>query len=320
MAGKKVYIIYGEEEYIRQKAVNALIDSLQLQLPDLNHSVLLNRAKLADIITACETLPLMDEKRLVHVKNHEMFTSKAEDTKLLEEYLVKIPESTVLLFDNTGKIDKRRRLYKAIEKAGQVKEYSKPAYGEIIKIVADEAKKRGLMLSNDAAPALVAQSGQDIFTLISELDKFAGFKQGGTITKADIEEFASRSLEYNVFSLHALFMQGKAGEALALLNQVMEAEKNPFGVIGLVASKFRLMLKARALMEAGYTAAEVQKNMGGNPYAAKEAVQDAKKLSTAQIREGLNLLAELDYSLKSGQGGRYLTETVFLKIYHPKAV
>jgi DNA polymerase-3 subunit delta len=318
MEEKKVYIICGEDEYIRQKALRALIGGLSLMMPELNHSVFEGRTKLMDIITACETLPLMDEKRLVHVKNHEMFSAKTEDTKPLEDYIGRIPSTTVLLFDQTGKIDKRRKLYKLIEKQGVVRECGKLSQNEIIGIVSEEAANRGITLSKGTALALVAQSGSDMLTLTAELEKLASLKPGGTIAKEDIEKYASKSLEYDVFSLHRLFMQNKAADALAVLTQVLEVEKSPFGVIGLIASKFRLMLKARALIEAGYPANEVLKNMGGNPYAAKEALQDAKNMNSGVIRDALKSLAELDYCLKSGQGNKFMTETVLLKMYNPK--
>ena len=188
---KKSYIIYGEEEYIRQKAVCMLVESLSLNLPEINHSILDGRAKASDIITACETLPMMDAIRLIHVKNYESLTAKGEDTKLLEDYIEKIPDTTVLLFDTAGKADKRRKLYKTIEKRGCVKEFTKPALPKLAEMVCDEAKIRGLSVTKDTALALIEQSGQDLNTLTMELDKLMYANDKGVITKKEISEFAS---------------------------------------------------------------------------------------------------------------------------------
>jgi len=110
-------------------------------------------------------------------------------------------------------------------------------------------------------------------------------------------------------------MQGKAGEALALLNTIIEAEKSAFGIMGLIAYKFRSMLKVRAMLDAKFPMHEIQSNFGGNPFAVKEALADCQKFTANELRAALRALADLDYGLKSGQGGRFLTETVFLKIY-----
>lgn len=242
---KKAYIICGEEEYIRQKAVRALIETLSLNFPELNHTVLDARTKVSELIMACETLPMMDEKRLVRVKNYESLSGKGEDTKLLEEYIIKIPESTILLFDTAGKADKRRRLYKSVEKLGQVKEFNKPPFPKIIESVLTEAKHRNLIFNRDSASALIRQCGDDLYTLVNELDKLAVIKDNGAVTKTDILEVVCKSLEYDVFSLHRLFMEGKSVQALALFNEVLEAEKSPFGMIGIIAARFRLRKKIK---------------------------------------------------------------------------
>lgn len=313
---KKAYIISGESEYIRKKAIGMLIEALSLNLPDLNHTVFEGRVKAADIIRACETLPMMDEKRLVHVKNYEPLTGgKGEDTKFLEEYLEKLPGTAVLLFDTAGKADKRRKLYKTVEKFGMVREFNNPAMQKIIETVIEESKVKGMKITRDAAAALVQQSGDDLYTLMQELDKLAVLKDNGAITKEDIMQVASKSLEYDVFSLHRLFMGGKAAQALGLLNQVLEAEKSPFGVIGMIAAKFRLLLKARAMMDARYAYPDIISNMGANPYATKEAIQDAKLFTADEIRDAIKALSNLDYKLKSGQGGSFLTESVLLMLY-----
>ncbi len=313
---KKAYIFFGEEGYLRQLAVKELIHGMGLSMPELNHTVFGEKAQALDIINACETLPFMDGKRLVHVKNYEPLTGRGADAaKPLEDYIQKIPESTVLLFDTEGKADKRRRLYKAIEKEGCVREFMGLSRSNLRRTVCEEAKKRGLILTIDTAEMLITQSGQDLFTLTGELDKFAGFKQDGKITLEDIRKYAGRSFEYDVFRLHSLFMEGRAAEALILFNRVEEAEKSPFGVIGLLASKFRLILKARAMTDAGYKFADILKLIGANPYAAKEAVKEAKRFTQDELRSAIKELSTLDYRLKSGQGNRFLAETVFMKIY-----
>lgn len=312
---KKAYIICGEEEYIRQKAIGMMIKALSFVLPDINHIVFEGRAKAADIIRACETLPVMDEKRLVQVKNYEPLNGKGEDTKQIEDYLEKLPETTVLLFDTAGKADKRRKLYKIVEKIGNVQEFNKPPTQKIIQTIVEEAKTREIKITRDAVAALIQQSGDDLYTLMQELDKLAVLKDDGAVKKEDVIQVASKSLEYDVFSMHRLFIQGKAAQALALLNQVLEAEKSAFGVIGMIAAKFRLLLKARVMLDMKYAYQDILNNMGANPFAAKEAIQDSKYFNAEEIRAALKALADLDYKLKSGQGGSYLTENVLLILY-----
>ncbi|MEX1307682.1 MAG: DNA polymerase III subunit delta, partial [Eubacteriales bacterium] len=134
-----------------------------------------------------------------------------------------------------------------------------------------------------------------------EIEKIASYVKGDKIKTSDVVKIASQSLEYNVFKAHDLLMKKETAEALRLLNDVLETEKSPFGVMGLIAAKFRAMYKARALIDAKYPQDKAIKLIGGHPYVAKMALQDARSFSAEALMDGINTLAKLDYLYKTGQ-------------------
>ena len=71
------------------------------------------------VIEACETMPMMSEKRVVLVEDFDM---AREDAGELAEYFAEFPESTVLIL--VCKVpDKRLKLFKAVKKYGSEYEF-----------------------------------------------------------------------------------------------------------------------------------------------------------------------------------------------------
>ena len=76
------------------------------------------------IIEAAETLPFLSEKRLIIVKDSELFKSgRADDTQKIVDFLPDIPSTCCLLFVETN-IDRRNKGYKAIQKWGRTVEFT----------------------------------------------------------------------------------------------------------------------------------------------------------------------------------------------------
>ena len=68
-------------------------------------------------------MPFMSERRLVIVRHAEKMSAAGQT--VLAEYAEDPSPSTVLVLV-ASKADKRTRLYKAVEKTGQVSEYAAP--------------------------------------------------------------------------------------------------------------------------------------------------------------------------------------------------
>ena len=97
------------------------------------------------------------------------------------------------------------------------------------------------------------------------------------IAEKDILAYCSRTLDYKVFALHDLLVQKRVKQATALLEEILENEKNPNAVLALIAGKFKLLYMAKSCMNAGYSRERAQKSIasqaGVHPYAAKIAIE-----------------------------------------------
>jgi DNA polymerase-3 subunit delta len=300
-----------------RRGVEALRRSLNMAYPELNETVYAQMPKTDELIAACASLPMMDEFRLVVVTECSLLGGKggAEEAKKVAAYLDRLPDTTVLVLCSEALPDKRRALYKRVRELGQVSEFAAPKREECIRFSMDQAKSHGADLPKKAAETLVDIVGCDYYALDSETQKLAIYSEGKGITQNDVKACAARSLEYNVFEIHGLFVHKKSREARALLADVMESER-PEMLIGLFARKLRDLYKVRAMLDAGYRSSSIASTLKMKPFIADIHVRECRRFSAQALRSALVLLADLDYAMKTGEADASLAlPQALVKIY-----
>lgn len=317
MADKNLYLFSGEY-YMVRKALSSLIDSLALPLPEINITGFKTMPSVDTLIEACAALPMMADKRLIYVTDYPSQTSEndSSDTKRLAAFLPKLPETTVLVFACEDAPDKRRALYKRIAETGIVREFPPPKEKDCAAFAVEQAKTHGIRMSIATATQLVKLAGCDYYTMENEVAKLAVYVGTGEATAEHVRQCASRTLDYNIFELHNLFIRRDAGSARMLLADVLDTER-PEGLIGLFAKKFRDMYKVRSLMDLGYGPARIAQTLKMKEYPAQMLVSECAKFTRDHLQYTLRALADLDYAVKSGEKDALLAMSqTLLAIYN----
>jgi DNA polymerase-3 subunit delta len=298
---KRLYIFSGDK-YLVRDSLKKLKDALDIPYETLNVTEYKTSPKTDELMAACAEYPFMAENRLLIVRDCPLLgtAGSAEEAKKLAAYLDKMPDTTVLVLCSEGAPDKRRSLYKRICELGEVREFAAPTAAACTDFVMAEAKAQGAKIAARPAAELVAASGCDYFTLENEIAKLAVYSDFGEITSAHVKACASRSLEYNVFEIHRLFVEKKAGQARDLLADILESE-SPEGLIGLFARKVRDMYKTKTMLDAGFGEERIADALNAKSFVARMLIKECGRFTAAQLRDGLKQLAELDYGIKSGQ-------------------
>ena len=118
---KNVYLICGEEEYLKLNYKNQLIkaivgdDTMNLGLYEWKNF------DVNEVIDTAETFPFFAERRLIVMDSTGLFKSGGEE---LAEYMSKIPESTIFLYVEQD-VDKRSKMYKAVKSNGYICEINR---------------------------------------------------------------------------------------------------------------------------------------------------------------------------------------------------
>ena len=312
----QLYLFAGEAYMVRD-CLKKLKASLDIPYDTLNVTEYKTMPKADELIAACSEYPFMADKRLLAVCDATVLTTagSAEEAKKIAEYLDKMPDTTVLVLCTNEAPDKRRTLFKRMKELGEVREFTPPTPALCAAFVAQQAKSQGARISSKTAEELVSLAGCDYFTLENEIAKLAVYSGFGEITSAHVKACASRSLEYNVFEIHRLFVQRQAAAARSLLGDILQEER-PEGLIGLFAKKIRDMYKTKTMLDAGFHIDRIAEMLKVKSYAAQMLAKECARFSQEQLREGLKMLAQLDYRIKNGEQDAELAFTAaLLSIY-----
>lgn len=315
---RNVYLLHGEEEYAKDRAVDALLESTEESLRDFNTAVLEN-PPVDEIIAACEQLPLMDERRMVFVRQSRLFAGEGEgEGKKLLAYLPRINPSSCLVFVERGICDGRKSLFKALQKMGAEVRFDFYGEEEAAKWACSFARRQGGKLGADQARRLVMMTGRKLMDVAAETSKLCDYAAGQVITDAMLELCVHRNLEYQVFEMLEHLLAGRMRQAFAQL-KIARQENGTGGsimVLSFIAGRLRLMLTARYALDGGKNPAAAAKLLEGSPYAAKKAVASAQKFTTRELEDAMGILAEADYSIKSGKMQEDLAlESALAKIF-----
>lgn len=306
-----LYLLYGAEGYLKQFYANALVKATvdpAMSVFNFKKFDYEDGAELPDILEAAETLPAFGGYMCVLVHDYPLDTMNAADKKLFDEFLKDVPESTVLIFwqDSAEIIPKKNAKWKSvigkIQKVGAVVALEPRSQSDVLRLLQNGAKKRGCVLERREALLLLEMVGNDLSTLLNEIEKLCNYKQGGEITREDIETMVTKSLEANVFDLSRALNNGDCAKALHILEKLFADKEKPELILGTLISSYvdmyRVKLSIAAGEQATYTAQYF--NYKGKDFRLRNAARDIRNMSIPALRGCLDALNKADTALKSG--------------------
>ena len=220
------YLLDGEEEYTKQKALDDLRDKLLVNdFAMMNETVLTDPA--ADLLIAtAETLPMMADKRLVIVRDsshlagraqrEEDAQSSASDGDRITAYLQKLPDTVCLVFVVRGKANGTRKLYKQLYKMGAVVTFDRLSHADLIRWVArDLARWASASPPMPPSAAVYLRRGHEPAPG-GELARLCGRCRNHYARGC--RAIATRTTEYKVFDLADAVLSSQAEKAVTLMN------------------------------------------------------------------------------------------------------
>jgi len=302
-----VYLFSGPETFVKQEMLSRLGEKLlNPAFEQLNRTVL-DGSSAQEVIAAAATLPFMDEKRLVVVKDFPLLLSgraKNEDEQfeLLSQYVQNPCESTVLIFYMRENADGKKKLTALLKKQAQSVEFAAlddaDLYGWIDRRFA-VCKKR---IDRPAAIQLAERCGRELINLVAEIAKLCAYRMDQSqITLKDVEALVPANVEYGVFDmLNALTARNQA-RARECLSFMVDAGQSITMILSMVTRQYRLLSNMKLMQAAGQSLAQAQTALGVKPYEAKRLWAQLPKLSTAGYKELFAACVDAEFSLKSGR-------------------
>lgn len=162
------------------------------------------------------------------------------------------------------------------------------------------AKELGAEIDSAPAEELVDILNADLVHIRTELEKLVTFVgDRKRITAQDIETLVVGEKKETVWSLAEILADRRPEKALEFLDGALRQGEEPAAMIGAIAWMYRKLLEAQELAP-GVSGWQAARALGMRLETAEKAVPNARKISKAQILDGLRALHEADSRVKSG--------------------
>ena len=299
-----VYLWYGEDRYLIQEGLRVLKSFYFMTDPSGSGIEVVDAKDLspAEIVERANTMSFFAH-RLVVVDEVTYFQDgQTADLEPLMEYFSNPNPSTCLLLIAES-VHRGRKLYKALERAGEILEFCAPKRPqEWLAWVLSELKTRGKSMDTQVASQFIEWAGHQTGVLSQELDKLVVFVgERPKITMEEVKIITTRTIEASIFDLLDAVAVRSSAKAIQTLREVLR-EEHPLKVLTLMVRQVRLLLGCDALRKRGGNMAEVPSVLGIKPYEGQKVWQQSLRLSTKQLSKGLSECLNTDVALKSGGG------------------
>lgn len=311
---KPIYFLMGEEAYYIDKISDFIEDNLLDEAEKgFNQMVLYGRdVTIDDIVSNAKRYPMMAERQVVIVKEAQDLSRTIEK---LASYAENPQPTTVLVVNyKYKKIDKRKALYKAINKNGSVVFESKKLYdNQVPDWIRRVLKGQGYDISPKAAQMLVEFLGTDLSKVNNELDKLKIVLPKGTqITPEHIEENIGISKDFNNFELRKAVGERNIVKAHQIAKYFADNPKdNPMVVtVALLFNFFSQLLHLHGMTDKNPRS--VASALRVNPYFVNEYLTAARNYPMKKVSAVVALLREFDVKSK-GVGANAVPQGDLLK-------
>ncbi len=310
-----VYFLEGEEPYFMDQISHYILENvLTEEEKGFNQTILYGKDLSIDaIMTASKRFPMMADRQVVVIR-------EAQNIRNIEDlvpYVENPMRSTILVINYKYKtIDKRKKLYKALQKNGVYLE-SKPLYdNQVPAWISKYLKEKNLGIDPRAAQMIADFVGSDLQRIVNELGKVTiSLIPGTSIMPDDVEKNIGISKDYNIFELQKALGNKDILKSNQIVNYFIDNEKqNSFtNILGGLVTYFRKILVYHA-MENKTDRNLVAQKLGVNPFFVNDYISSARNYPLDKAINIISMMREYDLRSKGGRGGTTANGELFREL------
>ena len=235
----------GEEEFYIDNITNLFIQNvLTEEEKQFNLNILYGKDTSIDqIISVCKKYPLMSDFQIVLVKEAQDL-SRTFDSII--EYVKNPLKTTILIINYKHKsIDKRKVVYKEINKVGKIFESKKLYDNQVQNWINEKINIAGFSIDQKSTVLINEHLGNSLSKISNEIDKLLEIKKNDKIIKSDdVEKYIGISKEFNNFELRRALGEKNFDKAFQITQYFSEnPNSNPLVVsISIIFDFFNKLL------------------------------------------------------------------------------
>ena len=294
-----VYFLMGEETYYID-LINDLLEKkvLNEEEKSFNQTILYGKdTSVEEIISVCKRFPMMSKFQLIIVKEAQDLSSKIDG---LVNYLLNPMHSTILIINYKYKtLDKRKKIYKAIQKFGLILNSKKPYENQVSTWISNKLKEDNYTIDIKANQMLVEFLGSDLKMINNQLNKLKLLKpESNNIDPKLIEKNIGISKDFNIFELRNAIGSGNLSKAL-LIGDYFSSNIKAYPTQLVLSSLFNYFIQLFQFHSLNNKSdINVASTLGVNKFFVKDYHKAAKIYPMKKISSIITLIKNVDLKTK----------------------
>ncbi|ROR30585.1 DNA polymerase III delta subunit [Mobilisporobacter senegalensis] len=295
---KPVYLLYGEESYLKNLYKNKLKEGILLGSDEMNYSHFEGKGiEINKVIEIAETLPFFSDRRLIMIENSGLFKAQND----LADYIKRIPEGTHIVFVES-EVDKRNRLFKAVKDIGVISEMNGLDENNLKLWITSILDKDNKKITGNTLMYFLNKSGTDMENISQELEKLICYTmEREVITSEDIDEICTTQISNKIFQMIDAIASKKQSNALSLYYDLLSLREKPMSILFLITRHFNMLYQVKELETVRVNNTVISQRTGLPPFAVSKYITQSKNFSPIILKEALNSCADIEEQVKTGR-------------------
>ncbi len=326
-------IYYGEDDYSRKRAIDALREQLgDPEMASLN-TVTLNAADTtpAEVVAQAGAVPFLANGRLVVVEglltmfsrsqggggsrrssrsrqavledNESQSTDSFRGWGQLKDIAPGLPESNILVLSDEAAADSNP-LLRHLAPVANVRVFAPLRGNDLTGWIGQTVHERGGRIENAAQRALGDAHGSNLWALSNEIDKlllYAGPDR--PITVEDVNAMTGATREENIFAMVDDVIERRYPRARERIERLREDSGAAVPqIMAMLGTQVRRLLAAKDATERRVSQSELQDAIGSrSDFAIRKTVNQSRSFTMPRLREMHRAILDYDIALKTGQ-------------------
>lgn len=300
------YSLFAESKHLVKAELNKIIAGLENQYSCTIDTFDGNDKEfnLESLLNELNTIPFLSEHKIVILENPLFLSTKLTLNDQQHQQLALYLEnpasfSTLIIYVNQFKVDKRKKASRLISKNTKLFEPKALDDNTIKNIIANDLRHLKITLDAQAKNELEKRILSNFDNWENELIKIELYNKNH-LSYEDIDVLISRNNFDNVFDLVNGVLNKNLKQSLITYRNLDRGQSEPIGLIMLLANQFRLIHQVKTLMEAKVAYNEMAKHLKVHPYRIQIASNIARSTSSQKLLAVLDNLATLEQNIKMG--------------------
>ncbi len=235
---------------------------------------------------------------MIFVTDSGLFKSGGEK---LAEYLASPNESTYFVFTES-EVDKRSRLYKAVQSRGYSAEFAVQDENTLKRWVAGILAREGKKIAESTVLLFLSKTGTDMENIQMELEKLVCYcGDRDIVTAQDVEAICTTRVSNHIFDMINAIAAGQPKQALALYYDLLALKEPPMRILFLIARQCNMLLQVKELRSKGFDNKSIGSKVGLAPFIVGKYLNQAANFKTSVLREAVKKCVEAEEAVKTGR-------------------